>query len=80
MPYDLMERNIEFIDGHCQMPLPWKNSAVQLRESRALVTRPLQRLKRRLEKNLDLRPKYREQIKIYPKKGYAKVVHRIKKL
>ena len=30
MAYDFMERNIEFIDGHYQMPLPWKNNAVQL--------------------------------------------------
>ena len=30
MAYDFMERNIEFIDGHYQMPLPRKNNAMQL--------------------------------------------------
>ena len=28
MEYDFLERNIEFVVGHYQMPLPWKNNAV----------------------------------------------------
>ena len=74
MAYDFMERNIEFVDGHYQMPLPWKNNAVKLPESRAMATRRLQHLKRRLEKNPDLHQKYTEQMEAYIKKGYAKVV------
>ena len=74
MAYDFMKRNIEFVDGHYQMPLPWKNNAVKLPESRAMATRRLQHLKRRLEKNLHLHKKYTEQMETYIKKGYAEVV------
>ena len=74
MTYDFMECYIEFVDGHYQMPLPWKNNAVKLPESRAMATRRLQHLKRRLEKNPDLHQKYAEQMETYIKKGYPEVV------
>ena len=69
--YDLMKRNISYVNGHYELPLPWKNDSVVLPESLPNAQRRLQYLKQRFEKNLDLHEKYTEQVETYIQRGYA---------
>ena len=69
--YDLMKRNISNVNGHYELPLPWKNDSVVLPESLPHAQRRLQYLKQRFEKNLDLHEKYTEQVETYIQRGYA---------
>ena len=67
--YDLMKRNISYVNGHYELPLPWKNDSVVLPESLPNAQRRLQYLKQRFEKNLDLHEKYTEQVETYIQRG-----------
>ena len=69
--YDLMKRNINYVEGHYELPLPWKNDSIVLPESLQNSERHLQLLKRRLVKDPELCKKYSQQIETYIQKGYA---------
>ena len=49
--YDFMKRNIDNVEGHYKLPLPWKNDSIVLPESLQNAERRLQSLKRRLVKD-----------------------------
>ena len=69
--YDFMKRNVKFVNGHYELPLPWRNDSAVLHGSLPNAQRRLQYLKRRFEKSPDLRKKYTDQVETYIQKGYA---------
>ena len=69
--YDFMKRNIDYVEGHYELPLPWKNDSIVLPESLQNAERRFQSLKRRLVKDPELCKKYSQQIEMYVQKGYA---------
>lgn len=72
--YDFMKRNVSYVNGHYELPLPWKNDSAVLSGSLPNAQRRLQCLKRRFEKNPDLQEKYADQVETYIQKGYAEKV------
>ena len=72
--YDLMFRSVCQVDGHYQLPLLWKNSAVTLPDGMQTAQNRLMVVKRRLQRDSQLKDKYEEQMDIALNKGYAERV------
>ena len=72
--YDLMSRSVCQVDGHYQLPLLWKNAAVTFPDSLQMAQNRLKGVKRRLQRDSQLKDKYQEQMDIALKKGYAERV------
>jgi len=68
----IIEDTLSKVDGHYQMGLLWRESAVQLPYNRPLAEARLQHLKGRLKRYEELRIKYKAVIDDYVAKGYAK--------
>ena len=56
--YDIMTRQLQYVDGHYQLRLLWKNDMTVLPESSAMALRRLQCLKKRFLKNPDIHQLY----------------------
>ena len=73
--YHLMQTKICQIDDHYQLPLLWKKvNSKQLPNNFSLARKRLFNLKRRLNREANLRKAYAEAIDSYIKEGYARVV------
>ena len=72
--YDMMVRNPKYEDGHYQLPLLWRNDADVLPRSQDMALQRLKGLKRRLQKNSDLKANYCDQMKAVLDSGYAEPV------
>ena len=72
--YDMMVRNLKYEDGHYQLPLLWRNDADVLPRSQDMALQRLKGLKRRLQKNSDLKANYCDQMKAVLDSGYAEPV------
>ena len=72
--YDIMCRKLQYRDGHCQLPLLWRNDAVKLPQSLSVALKRLDSLKRRLKKDLTLHSRYSEQMQTMIDRGYAERV------
>ena len=73
--YALMQSTVCVTDNHYQLPLLWKEGYIyQLRDNLELTQRRLASLKRRLERDNELRTKYTEVMNSYLSKGYARIV------
>ena len=72
--YDLMVRRLVYDNGHYQLPLLWRNDAIQLPDSRKMALKRLEGLKKRLNNNIDLKLKYSEQMNTVINSGYAEIV------
>ena len=72
--YDLMQKRVEHKDGHYQLPLLWRNSAVVLPDNLKMAQRRMCRLERRLLSDTTLLERYTEQMKVLLDKGYAERV------
>ena len=72
--YDLMVRRLVYDNGHYQLPLLWRNDAIQLPDSREMTLKHLEGLKKRLNNNIDLKLKYSEQMNTVINSGYAEIV------
>ena len=53
-----MTRQLQYVDGHYQLPLLWKNDMTVLPESNAMALKRLQCLKQRFLKNPDIHQLY----------------------
>ena len=58
----IMESTVQIVDGHYQLSLPWKYENPNLPNNRAMALKRLDLLKRRLEKDVDLKRKYKETV------------------
>ena len=75
LAHTLMQSEICTIDGHYQLPLLWKEPYKnQLPNNLPLAQRRLTSLKRRLQRDDNLRVKYAEVVESYLSKGYAREV------
>jgi len=72
--YSLMSQSIEFVDGHYQLPLPWRHDFQVLPNNLKTVEKRLMGLKRHLLKDPEIREKYVEQMRIMIEKGYTEKV------
>ena len=72
--YNLMVHRLVYDNGHYQLPLLWRNDAIQLPDSREMALKRLEGLKKRLNNNIDLKLKYSEQMNTVINSGYAEIV------
>ena len=61
----IMESTVQIVDGHYQLSFPWKYENPSLPNNRAMAVKRLDLLKRRLEKDVDLKRKYKEMVEEY---------------
>lgn len=59
------------VDGHYQLPIPFKNEVPWMADNLILAKQRLQGLKRRLLRSEDLRARYTEEMEKLVEKGYA---------
>ena len=69
-----MTRQLQYVDGHYQLPLLWKNDMTVLPESNAMALKRLQCLKKRFLKNPDIHQLYNNQMKNTIDAGYVEKV------
>ena len=74
MAFEIMCRQLQYVNGHYELPLLWKNSAAILPDSYPMTVRRLQSLKRRLIKDPDLHRRYTDQMESNIKMGHAEKV------
>ena len=74
MAFEIMSRQLQYINGHYELPLLWKNSAAILSDSYLMAVRGLQSLKRRLIKDPDLYRRWTDQMESNIQMGHAKKV------
>ena len=70
----VMEKSAKLVDGHFQVPLPWKEKLPYLPNNRILAERRLNMLKKRFQQDSELFEKYKATIGDYLNKGHAKRV------
>ena len=62
MAFEIMSRQLQYVNGHYELPLLWKNSAAILPDSYPMAVRRHQSLKRRLIKDPYLHRRYTDQM------------------
>ncbi|KAK3741593.1 hypothetical protein QZH41_012537, partial [Actinostola sp. cb2023] len=67
----IMDNTVTFVNGHCQIGLPWKYDSPQLPNNRSMSERRLELLKKRLLRDHVLAKKYTETMEQYIAKGHA---------
>ena len=70
----IMKNTISMIDGHYQLSLPWRHSTPSLSDNRMLAEARLRLLRKRMDKDSDLKEKYTATVCDYIAKGYAREV------
>ena len=70
----IMESTVQVVDGHYQLSLSWKYENPSLPNNRAMALKRLDLLKRRLEKDVDLKRKYKETVEEYISLGHAQKI------
>ena len=69
-----MESSVKLVDGHYSIGLPWRDQSTELPSSLPLAHARLQQLKKKLDRDEDLRSKYTDTVEDYITKGYAREV------
>ena len=69
---ELMDREVEHIDGHYQLPLPLKNPKLELPNNRMMVERRIKQLERRFRRDDSYFQYYKTFMDDMLTKGYAK--------
>jgi len=70
----IMESTVQMVDGHYQLSLPWKYENLSLPNNRAKAVKRLDLLKRHLEKDVDLKRKYKETVEECISLGHAQKI------
>ena len=65
---------MHMVDGHYQLSLPWKYENPSLSNNGAMAVKRLDLLKRRLEKDVDLKRKYKETVEEYISLGHVQKI------
>ena len=71
--YNLLKRSIKLVDGHYELPLPWRNEK-EMPDNKTMAKIRLNHLKRKLQKNPELKQKYIDQMQSMIEKGNAQKV------
>ena len=69
-----MESTVQIVDGHHQLFLAWKYENPGLPNNRVMAVKRLDLLKRRLEKDVGLKRKYKETVEDYISLGHAQKI------
>ena len=72
--YTLMKQSVEYINGHYQLPLPWRYDYQILPDNTETAGKRLAGLKRRFQRNPEVHQKYADQMRLTIEKGYAEEV------
>jgi len=72
--YDLLQKSVSSVDGHYQVPLPWRSNTISPGDSLPMARQRLESLRKRLLKDDTLHQKYTDVIETYLKNSYARVV------
>jgi len=72
--YALTKQSVEYINGHYQLPLPWRYDYQILPDNTEVARKRLTGLKRRFQRNPEAHQKYTDQMRLTIKKGYAEEV------
>ena len=70
----LMEKEVKFVDGHYQLPLPLKDPDLKFPNNRQQVVQRAISLKRKLEKNPKMYEDYKDFMTTIVNKGYARKI------
>ncbi|XP_031548597.1 uncharacterized protein LOC116286276 [Actinia tenebrosa] len=70
----IMDKTVEFVNGHYQIGLPWKYERPQLSDNKSMAETRLMLLKKRLLKDHKLLTKYTETMEQYISRGHAEKV------
>nr|XP_039254086.1 uncharacterized protein LOC120331115 [Styela clava] len=68
----LMEDSVEIVDGHYQLPLPWKPGCPDLPDNRSVAMKRLKYIERKLKSDPVLKKKYCDTMEKYISLGFAK--------
>ena len=71
--YELMLESIKFDDGHYVLPLPWRNKEV-LPNNKTMALKRLKHLKKKLNKDPQLKARYTTEMQLMVDKGFAERV------
>ena len=71
----VMENSKKFENGHYEIALPWRPGSPQLQDNRAQALSRLASLKRRFDKNPELKVKYVSVVESYIANGHAEVTN-----
>ncbi|XP_028410467.1 uncharacterized protein LOC114533081 [Dendronephthya gigantea] len=70
----IMDSSVKLVDGHYEIGIPWKYDEPSLPNNKPMAEKRLEYLKKRLERDPDLRSKYKATMEEYILKGHAKRV------
>ena len=70
----IMESTVQMTDGHYQLSLPWTYENPSLPNNRNMAVKRPDLLKRRLQKDEDLKRRYKETVDEYISHGHARKV------
>ena len=71
---EIINKSVQLVNGHFQLPLLWRDKWALLPNSRAVAERRLGSLKRRLRRDAQLHQRYAETMQMYIERGYAEPV------
>jgi len=60
--YELMKQSVEYSNGHCQLPVPWRYDYQILPDNIEMAGKRLTGLKRRFQRNPEVHQKYTDQL------------------
>ena len=72
--YALMKDSVKLVDGHYELPLPWRHDHQCLPNNRVMAEKRLKGLKKRLLNNKEMHQKYNEQMAVMIEKEYAEEI------
>ncbi|XP_077969880.1 uncharacterized protein LOC120331115 [Styela clava] len=70
----LMEDSVEIVDGHYQLPLPWKPGCPDLSDNRSVAMKRLRYIERKMKSDPVLKEKYCDTMEKYISLGFAKSI------
>ena len=72
--FELMKDSVTMVNGHNELPLPWRHDYQLLPDNKIMATKRLNSLKKHLSLDPKLKARYVEQMQIILQKGYAEEV------
>ena len=73
----MMENGVDFVNGHYQLPLPFRNPPLIMPDNRAIVEKRANYLKRQFMKNKKFFEDYQKFMNGILQKGYARLTPEI---
>ena len=74
--HNLLKRSIKLVDSHYQLLFPWRNEK-EMPDNKFMAKVHLNHMKRKLQRNLELKQTYIDQMQSMIEKGYAEVVCKV---